>query len=118
MSQDCNSAGPKRHRKFSYTPGNNHRRGLFRCSSVPHLSFPPIQTQHRRTTSVGVDVPPHGWMDEQPGQKDQSRSPFNGGLRGRESYPPSQNLRRDRVSREVEIPDAWAHTEAWKTSFP
>lgn len=43
--------------------------------------------------------------------------PFDGVLRGRESHPPSQKLRRDQVSREVEIPDAWVHTEVWKTSL-
>lgn len=62
MSQNCNPAGPKTHRKISYTPGNNHRRVLFRYSSIPHLSSPPIQPHHRRTTygQCGRSAP---WLD-------------------------------------------------------
>lgn len=118
MSQNCNPAGPKTHRKFSYTPGNHHRRGLFRYSRIPHLipSTNPTTAQANHLWSVWAFSPMVGGTDSQ--DKRISHAPlFDGVLRGRESHPPSQMLRRDRVSQEVEIPDAWVHTEAWKTSF-
>lgn len=119
MSQNCNPASRTENPQEVFV----HARQQPPTRSVSLLEHPPSLLSTNPTTpqanhlrSVWTFSPMVGRTDSQ--DKRISHAPlFDGVLMGRESYPPSQKLRRDRVSREAEIPDAWVHTEVWKTSL-